>query len=89
MDGASKATLENEFGVSKEEEVIKKILEGGSIQEAEVRRVLCPMTKQSTEWLLTIICAVPCSFGTQERCPTRFYSHRPGSEIESYISLSV
>ncbi|KAI2614638.1 shwachman-Bodian-diamond syndrome protein [Hypoxylon fragiforme] len=35
MDGASKATLENEFGVSKEEEVIKKILEGGSIQEAE------------------------------------------------------
>lgn len=36
MDGASKSTLENEFGVSDEEEVIKKILESGSVQESEV-----------------------------------------------------
>lgn len=36
MDDASKATLENEFGSTNEEEVIKKILESGSIQEAEV-----------------------------------------------------
>ncbi|KAI2784712.1 shwachman-Bodian-diamond syndrome protein [Daldinia loculata] len=35
MDGASKSTLENEFGVSNEEEVIKKILEAGTIQESE------------------------------------------------------
>lgn len=36
MDGASKSTLENEFGVSNEDEVIKKILESGSVQETEV-----------------------------------------------------
>ncbi|KAI2629828.1 shwachman-Bodian-diamond syndrome protein [Hypoxylon sp. NC1633] len=35
MDGASNATLQNEFGVSNEDEVIKKILESGSIQESE------------------------------------------------------
>ncbi|KAI0135433.1 shwachman-Bodian-diamond syndrome protein [Daldinia grandis] len=35
MDGASKSTLENEFGVSNEDEVIKKILESGTIQESE------------------------------------------------------
>ncbi|KAG4218090.1 hypothetical protein PC116_g33430 [Phytophthora cactorum] len=35
MDGASKATLENEFGISNEDEVIKKILESGTLQEAE------------------------------------------------------
>ncbi|KAI0176200.1 shwachman-Bodian-diamond syndrome protein [Hypoxylon sp. FL1284] len=35
MDGASKSTLENEFGVTNEDEVIKKILESGSIQESE------------------------------------------------------
>ncbi|KAI1208897.1 shwachman-Bodian-diamond syndrome protein [Annulohypoxylon truncatum] len=35
MDGASKATLDNEFGVSNEDEVIKKILDSGSLQESE------------------------------------------------------
>ncbi|KAI5866920.1 shwachman-Bodian-diamond syndrome protein [Durotheca rogersii] len=35
MNGASKSTLENEFGTSNEEEVIQKILESGSIQETE------------------------------------------------------
>ncbi|KAL7629426.1 hypothetical protein AAE478_000946 [Parahypoxylon ruwenzoriense] len=35
VDGASKATLENEFGTSNEDEVIKKILETGSLQESE------------------------------------------------------
>ncbi|KAI1661330.1 shwachman-Bodian-diamond syndrome protein [Daldinia decipiens] len=35
MDGASNSTLENEFGVSNEDEVIKKILESGTIQESE------------------------------------------------------
>ncbi|ORY66429.1 shwachman-Bodian-diamond syndrome protein [Pseudomassariella vexata] len=35
MDGASKATLENEFGTSIDEEVIKQILEKGSSQETE------------------------------------------------------
>lgn len=35
-DGASKATLENEFGTSNEDEVIKTILEKGDIQESQV-----------------------------------------------------
>ncbi|KAF3017466.1 hypothetical protein G7054_g4615 [Neopestalotiopsis clavispora] len=34
-DGASKATLENEFGTSVDEDVIKQILEKGSLQETE------------------------------------------------------
>ncbi|KAH6648477.1 shwachman-Bodian-diamond syndrome protein [Truncatella angustata] len=34
-DGASKSTLENEFGTSKEEDVIKQILEKGNFQESQ------------------------------------------------------
>ena len=37
MDGASKATLENEFGTSNDEEAIKQILEKGTLQESQVR----------------------------------------------------
>jgi hypothetical protein len=37
MDGASKSTLENEFGTHNDEEVIKQILEKGTLQETEVR----------------------------------------------------
>ena len=37
MDGASKATLENEFGTTNDEEAIKQILEKGTLQESEVR----------------------------------------------------
>lgn len=37
LDTASKASLENEFGTSNEDEVIAKILEDGEIQETEVR----------------------------------------------------
>ena len=35
-DGASKQTLENEFGTSNEDECMIKILEKGDIQETEV-----------------------------------------------------
>ncbi|KAE9381480.1 shwachman-Bodian-diamond syndrome protein [Stipitochalara longipes BDJ] len=35
MDGASKATLENEFGTTNDEEAIKLILEKGTLQESE------------------------------------------------------
>lgn len=35
LDGASKATLENEFGTSNDDEAIIKILEKGSIQQTE------------------------------------------------------
>ncbi|KAJ5884723.1 hypothetical protein N7495_009233 [Penicillium taxi] len=37
LDGASKATLENEFGTSNEDEVMVKILEGGDFQSNTVR----------------------------------------------------
>jgi ribosome maturation protein Sdo1 len=36
LEGASKALLENEFGTSKEDEAVLKILEKGSLQEFEV-----------------------------------------------------
>lgn len=36
LDGASNAVLDNEFGTHAEEEVIKQILEKGSMQESEV-----------------------------------------------------
>ena len=36
-DGASKATLDNEFGTSNEDECMTKILEKGTIQSVEVR----------------------------------------------------
>lgn len=36
MNTASKATLENEFGTHNEDEVIKQILEKGTLQETEV-----------------------------------------------------
>ncbi|KAK4237141.1 ribosome maturation protein [Achaetomium macrosporum] len=35
LEGASKAMLENEFGTSKEDEAVLKILEKGSLQEFE------------------------------------------------------
>ena len=39
LDSASKSTLENEFGTSNEDDCMIKIMEGGSIQETEVRSV--------------------------------------------------
>jgi len=36
FDGASKATLENEFGTSNEDDAIKAILEKGTMQESEM-----------------------------------------------------
>lgn len=36
MDRASKASLENEFGTSVDDEVVKKILEKGHVQEVKV-----------------------------------------------------
>lgn len=37
FDEASKSTLENEFGTARDDEVVVKILEKGSVQESEVR----------------------------------------------------
>ena len=36
LDGASNSSLENEFGTRNEEDVVKQILEKGSMQETEV-----------------------------------------------------
>jgi ribosome maturation protein Sdo1 len=36
LDGASKGTLEDQFGTSRDEEVVTQILEQGSIVESEV-----------------------------------------------------
>jgi ribosome maturation protein Sdo1 len=36
MNGASHATLDNEFGTHVDEEVIKQILEKGTLQESAV-----------------------------------------------------
>lgn len=37
LDTASNSQLENEFGSSKEDDVVKAILEKGSLQESDVR----------------------------------------------------
>lgn len=37
LDAASKSTLENEFGTNNDDEVIKQVLEKGTLQESEVR----------------------------------------------------
>lgn len=36
LDGASKSTLENEFGTHKDDDCIRKILEKGEVQLSEV-----------------------------------------------------
>lgn len=40
LDGASKSTIENEFGTKNEDEAIIKILENGNIQNVEVSTVM-------------------------------------------------
>jgi len=42
MDTASKGQLEDEFGTKNEDEVMKKILENGSLIESEVRVAIAP-----------------------------------------------
>lgn len=37
MDTASKATMEDEFGTSKDDDVVQQIIEKGTIIESEVR----------------------------------------------------
>lgn len=49
LDGASKATLENEFGTSNDDEVIIKMLEKGEVQESDVS--LHPFLWPATAWL--------------------------------------
>ena len=64
LDGASKATLENEFGTSVEEEIIKQIIEKGSIIQtavsvwasfsltyANIIRALSDKDQRTTAWV--------------------------------------
>lgn len=40
LDRASKSSLENEFGTSNEDEIVKKILEKGEVQESKVSQII-------------------------------------------------
>jgi len=42
LNTASNSQLENEFGTKNEDEVMKKILENGTIQSSEVRSIGAP-----------------------------------------------
>jgi ribosome maturation protein Sdo1 len=55
LDGASKATLENEFGTSNDDECIIKILESGEVQQTQVRNSLMLqdlMLTKLTHWYI-------------------------------------
>ena len=55
LDGASKATLENEFGTSNEDECIIKILESGEVQQTQVRNCSIPqdlVLAKLTHWYI-------------------------------------
>ena len=55
MDGASKSTLENEFGTSNDDECIIKILEHGNMQESKVRPYPALLSPSSeTDWCLLL-----------------------------------
>lgn len=47
LDGASKSTLENEFGTKNEDEAIIKILEQGNLQVVEVRILWSAIAKDN------------------------------------------
>lgn len=51
MDGASKSTLENEFGTSNEDECLIKILEKGDLQGSEVSYPSCAVYQ---DFVLTV-----------------------------------
>ena len=61
-DGASKATLENEFGTSNEDECMTKILENGTIQSTEVGSLYILTPSYSTAE-----CGLPFLLQTSER----------------------
>jgi hypothetical protein len=82
FDGASNATLENEFGTSDEEAVIKQIIERGTLQEHEVSTRPTPKyAPLRIIWIRVLIgIAVPRENRNQERQYGR--SRRPLDSIE-------
>ena len=59
LDTASQATLTNEFGTTKEEDVIIQILEKGEMQESEVSLIayssFSPWGEERGDFLLTCV----------------------------------
>jgi ribosome maturation protein Sdo1 len=53
LDGASKATLENEFGTHVDDEVIAKILQTGNLQESEFPERQGPKNDNQTGSIVT------------------------------------
>lgn len=59
-DGASKGILESEFGTSVDDEVIKQILEKGTLQESQVCLFLSvgclfPLERAYSQWSLGLL----------------------------------
>lgn len=63
LDAAPKNILSTEFGTEDEDEVIKKILEGGSLQQSEVRR----LSQYAHDDVLTRFVTDACAPRKQER----------------------
>ena len=82
-DGASKALLENEFGTSNEDEVIKTILEKGSLQESTVRLTYWSPNRLTVKFILTPChCTDDRASGFEER------RQRCSRQLNSRDSLS-
>jgi hypothetical protein len=71
LNRASKGVMENEFGTSKEDDVVKKILEDGAVQE---QKVCCPSVLIAR---LTLLSRAPPGRAT-ETGPTLRVSTRTG-----------
>ena len=65
MDAASKGTLEDEFGTSRDEEVVQQILEKGSVVESEVRYDFYNTATSKRKYHLTLICRTLPGAGTR------------------------
>ena len=57
LDGASNSILENEFGTRNEEDVVKQILEKGSMQETEVHIHSFP-TRRSSDLVIKLAVSI-------------------------------
>jgi len=53
-EGASNSMLENEFGTTKDDEIVAKILEKGTLQEFEVRFFYFPFLKSHNYFMRPI-----------------------------------
>jgi hypothetical protein len=90
LDTAAKGTLEAEFGSSKEEDVIIKILEKGNIIESEVRLSLSAsvylsfIEHQLTPMSRTLAVTVSRTSAAAAPLPTR-YTHTMTSKEDEHL----